>query len=197
MARSKTTKSPTPKRRPKVIDVYTEVVIQVGSYDAAVDAAINHVVYAPQNAFKLDDSDPVFAFKTRLVVRGVSTYPPERASDQYEFTIYGDDAPSQDIHTTLKDVQKREGGYGLPQYREYRGRQIPIYEPPSGLGLIEKIRGQKQWSVWVHAPTRFTNDLLTLLGHKRPLFIYLRERKNDRARWVQGISLQTVNPLDE
>ncbi len=185
------------KKTQKPQEVHTDIVIQVEGYDVDVGAAVNYVVYGPQYAWNIDDRDPLYKFTTRLVIRGLSTYPQERAGDQYILTIYGDDAPSQDIHLTLKDAQKRDEEYGSPQYKEYRGRNIPIYQPPSGFGLIEKIRGERQWTAWLHAPTRFTNDLLTLLSHSRPLFLSLRERKNDRARWVHGMGLQTVDPLTE
>lgn len=188
---------PKKKQTRKPQEVHTDLVIQVESYDVEIDAAVNHVVYAPQYAWNLDDRDPLYTFTTRLVIRGISTYPQGRAGDQYVLTIYGDDAPSRDIHLTLKDVQKREDKYGSPQYKEYRGKRIPVYEPPSGFGLIEKVRGEKQWTAWLHGPTRFTNDLLTLLGHNRSLFLSLRERKNDRARWVHGVSLQTTDPMAE
>ena len=97
----------------------------------------------------------------------------------------------------LKDVQKRDDKYGSPQYKEYRGKHIPAYEPPRGFGLIDKVRGEKHWTAWLYAPTRFVNDLLTLLGHSRPLFLSLRERKKDRARWVHGMELQTTDPMTE
>jgi hypothetical protein len=185
------------KRAAKSQDVHTQLAIRVEDYEAHIDAGINHVVFGPQYAWRLDDRDPLYLFTTRLVISGTATYPAERAGDRYDLTIHGDDAPSQDVHLTLKDAQKRHKKYGHPQYREYKGRQLPIYEPPSGFGLIEKIRGEKRWTAWIHAPTRFTNELLTLLGHKRQLFLSLRERKKDRARWVQGISLQTTDPMAE
>lgn len=41
----------------------------------------------------------------------------------------------------FRDVQERDE-YNSPKYRRYHGRQIPIYNPPSGIGLIDKIRGE-------------------------------------------------------
>lgn len=33
-----------------------------------------------------------------------------------------------------------------PKYRRYHGRQISIYNPPLGIGLIDKIRGEARWN---------------------------------------------------
>lgn len=177
-------------------DIFTQLAIRVEHYEVRVAAAISHDVYAPQFAWNLDDNDPVYPITTRLTITGVSTYPEERAGDSYELTIYGDDAPSRRLNATLKDVQVRDQ-YGSLEFRKYRDRQIPVYHPPEGMGLIEKVKGEPRWTAWFHTPVRFASNLVSLLGHNRVLFISLNERRKAKARWILGMSLQTVDPAEE
>ncbi|RUX42924.1 hypothetical protein EOA33_30635 [Mesorhizobium sp. M4A.F.Ca.ET.050.02.1.1] len=184
------------KRRKQTVEEHTHLGIRVEHYEASVEAAVNYNVYSPQSAWNSDDDDPLYRFTTRLIVAGISTYPEERAGDRYEVTIYGDNLGSGDVRATLKDVQERDE-YGSPKYRSYRGRQIPIYNPPSGMGLIDKIRGEPRWTAWLRVSPRFTSDALALFGNGRSLFLAIHERKRDRARWVQSVSLQTTDPAEE
>lgn len=117
------------KRRKQTEEEHTHLGIRVDHYEASVEAAVNYNVYSPQSAWNSDDDDPLYRFTTRLIVAGISTYPEERAGDLYEVTIYGDNLGSGDVRATLKDVQERDE-YGSAKYRSYRGRQIPIYNPP-------------------------------------------------------------------
>jgi hypothetical protein len=41
---------------------------------------------------------------------------------------------------------------------------------------------------------RFVQDALAILHLARPLYVSLHERKRDRARWVQGLTVQTIDP---
>lgn len=183
------------ERRPA--EEHTHIAIRVDNYQAAVTASINHDVYGPQYALSLDDDDPVYEFTNQVIVTGTATYPNERAGDTYEFTIYGDDAPSRHHDAKLKDVQARDK-YGSPQYRTYRGKQIPVYVAPKGLGVLNKIRGEASWRAWLFVAPRFVNDALMLLGQRATtLFIALHERKAERTRWIQRVSLQTTDPAEE
>jgi hypothetical protein len=186
------------RKRPKKSDEqHSHIVIRLESYEAGVEARVNHYAYAPQYAWNLDDDDPVYEFTNRIVITGISTYPPERQGDYFEITIRGTGSASQRLNAKLKDIHARDQ-YGSPKYRGYRGRQIPIYEPPKGLGLIDKVRGERRWTAWLFVTPRFNNDLLVLLGHQRNLFLSLHERKVERSRWVQGMILQTGDhPTEE
>jgi hypothetical protein len=52
-----------------------------------------------------------------------------------------------------------------------------VYDVPDGLGLIEKVRGKREWSgfCWVSPGT--VSDMLLLLPHVSPLYISIHERK--------------------
>lgn len=185
------------KRRKRPEEEHTHLAIRVEHCEASVEAAINYNVYSPQSAWNANDDDPLHRFTTRLTVAGKSTYPDERAGDTYEVTIYGDNPGSGDVRAaTLRDVQARDE-HGSPKYRQYRGRQIPIYDPPPGMGLIDKIRGEPRWTAWLRVSPRFATDALALLTIGRSLFLAIHERKKGRARWVQSVSLQTNDPAEE
>ncbi|RUW26565.1 hypothetical protein EN858_22130 [Mesorhizobium sp. M4B.F.Ca.ET.215.01.1.1] len=182
------------QKRPE--DDHTYLVIRVERYEASVEGAVNYNVYSPQSAWDSDDDAPLYRFTTRLTVAGISIYPEERAGDTYEITVSGDNLGSGDIGATLKDAQERDK-YGAPKYRQYRGRQIPIYTPPPGMGLIAKIRGERCWTVWLRVSPYFASDALALLRNGRSLFLAIHERKTNRSRWVQSVSVQTTNPAEE
>jgi hypothetical protein len=184
------------KRQSKAEEQHTHLSIRVEGYDANVEAAVNHHVYAPQYAWKPDDDDPLYEFTNRLRIVGRSTYPADRIGDTFEVTMYGDCAPSRRIDAKLRDAQARDER-GALRFREYRGRRIPIYNPPSGLGLLQKVRGEARWTGWLRVAPRVVNDALVLLGHGKPLFMAVHERKDMRSRWVQGVRLQTNDPAEE
>ncbi|RWH54980.1 MAG: hypothetical protein EOQ83_29700 [Mesorhizobium sp.] len=184
------------KRQKQPAEEHTHLAIRVERSEASVEAAINYNVYTPQYAWNSNDDDPLYRFTTRLTVAGTCTYPEERAGDSYEVTIYGDNIGSGDIRATLKDAQERDE-HGSAKYRQHRGRQIPIYNPPPGIGLINKIRGEPSWTAWLRVPPRYTSDALALLRNGRSLFLAIHELKKGRRRWVQSVSLQTTDPAEE
>ncbi|TJW88257.1 MAG: hypothetical protein E5V92_06150 [Mesorhizobium sp.] len=184
------------KRQKTVEEEHTHLAIRVERWDASVEAAINYNVYVPESAWNSDADDPLYRFTEQLTVGGKSIYPEERAGDTYEVTIYSNNLYSGDIRATLKDVQARDER-GSPKYRQYRGRQIPIYIPPPGMGLIDKVRGEPRWTVWLRVSPRFTTEALALLRDERSLFLAVHELKKGRRRWVQNLSLQTTDPAEQ
>lgn len=182
------------KRQRKREEEHTHLAIRVERYEARVEASVNHHVFAPEYAWNLDDEDPVYEFTSHLTIEGTSTYPEERAGDGYELTIYGDDAPSRRLNLRLKDVQARDK-HGVRQYRLYRGREIPVFDHPSGLGLLNKIRGERRWTAWAHVAPHFVNDALSLLGCEKNLFLAINERKKDRTRWLQSVGLLSCTSM--
>jgi hypothetical protein len=182
------------KRQKRAEEEHTHLAIRVERFEASVEASVNHNVYTPNFAWDLDDDDPLHQFTTRLTLIGVATYPENRVGDAYELILYGDN--SRRLSARVKDVQARDK-HGSPEYRSYRGREIPVYNPPSGMGLLDKIRGEPRWTAWLHVSPRFTSDALALLSKGRSLFLAIHECKRERARWVRSVRLQTNDPAEE
>lgn len=65
----------------------------------------------------------------------------------------------------------------------YRGRQIPVYDAPEGMGLIDKLRGEARWTVWLFAKPHFISDVLALLGRARTSMSKYTSAKKARSRW--------------
>ncbi|TKB20412.1 MAG: hypothetical protein E5V75_04910 [Mesorhizobium sp.] len=175
---------------------HTHLAIKVEHCEARVETRIESGIYQPQYAWDLDDDAPLYRTTTQLTLAGVATYPEGRAGEAYELTMYGSNSDSRRVGATVKDVQARDE-HGSLKFRSYRGRQIPIYNPPSGMGLIDKVRGEPRWTAWLRVSPAFASDALALIYSGRSLFLAIHERRRKRVRWIQGVSLQTTDPAEE
>lgn len=160
------------------------------------EAALNHNARNAEYAFRDTENEPLYHFLAHLEIAATCTYLDERAGDTFDLTIYGEDHPDSDVFWKLKDVQVI-GEYHAPQYREYRGERVPVYDPPKGMGTLDRERGRSHWRGAIWAQPRFLSDALTLLGQCRLLFMEIVERKIERRRWIQGITLQSTDPAEE
>jgi len=189
---------PTKKRRPRAnpADDYMQLALRVEDYKARVDASLNHYAHHPEYAFRDTEEEPLYHYLANLEIAATFTFPEDRVGHTCELTIYGDDHPESNTYWKLKDVQKRNE-YRAPEYRTYRGKDIPVYLPPKGMGVLERMRGESRWRGTFWAQPRFLSDLLLLLGHNRTLFLSITERKIERHRWMQSVTLQTTDPAEE
>ena len=177
------------KRKQREEHVYIEAKIE--SYEASLDASINPYAFEPQYAWNLHDDDAVLQFTSNLSVTAKLIYPEKRIGEEYEITFYGGRTSSRDLGLTLRDIHVRDE-HGARKYRQYRGNEIPVYSPPKGLGLLEKVRGEPRWHGWLTAAPRFVTDALILLGQSQPMFLTIHEHKEGLARWIRNVSLKTV-----
>ena len=176
---------------------HTLLAIRVVGYDARLSASINHQVENPKYAFgHIGADEPVYKHITYLTINGQATYPEKRAGERFEFTVHGDDSPSRELRATLKDVQVRDE-YNCPEYREYRGRQIPVVHPIPPLAFIDKNRAQLKRTAWLNMEPRLVSDMLALLCSDRTVYVSVHEVKEGRTRWVRRFDLQTTDPADE
>jgi hypothetical protein len=184
-------------KREKTEDKHIHICIRIIGYEVCVQAGMNHAVYAPEFAWNLDEDDPLYEFSTRIVLSGIGESPSARAGHHYEVTLVGEDTTSPRLRLTLRDVQARDGNSGVHLYRSYRGKQIPVFHPPAGIGTVGKVRGENRWTAYFFVPPSVVANALTLLGHDRDLYLSLHERTLKRRHWIQNLSLQTSDPADE
>lgn len=184
------------KRKHQPEEEHTHLAIKVEHCEASVETRIEPGVYQPQYAWDLDDDAPLHRNTIHLTLVGVATYPEGRAGEAYELTIYGSNSGSRRSEKTIKDLQARDE-HGSLKFRSYRGRQIPIYNHPSGMGLIDKVRGEPRFTAWLRVSPPFASDALALMNSGRSLFLAIHERRSKRSRWIQGMSLQTTDPANE
>ena len=182
------------QRKPSV--EHNHLTVEVVSYEADVSAGVNYDAYDPHHALLLDECDPVYQFSTHVMIKGIPTAPKSREGNAFELQILSEARPSSNLDLMLKDIHKRNE-YEAPEYRPYRGKQIPVYDPPNGVGLIDKVRGKDAWTSWIFVKPGFVSDALRLLALDKQLYLSVHERKEGRSRWVQNVSIQTEAPEAE
>jgi hypothetical protein len=184
------------RTRAKPVEQYTHFVLRVDRYEVRAHAGINRHAHNPQYAWRDTEDEPLYEFEIDLEVGGACTHPESRAGDRCTLTIYCDNSPQSDIYRKLKDVQLVDDHYSR-QYREYRGKRLPIYVPPRGMGTMDKSRGEAHWHGTIWAQPQFCTGLSILLGQGKPLFMEIVEQKIERQRWIQRVALQTSDPVNE
>lgn len=174
---------------------HTQLCIAIDDYDVRVDASLNIDLDSRHSLLSTDES-PVYTHSTHIELRGVCTYPEERAGDAYEVKLISGNHYFKDFSLTLKDVQVRDE-HGIPQYRSYHGNTIPVYEKPEGIAVLEKRRGEMLWDLLAFIDPHLASNMLPLLNLPKPLYLAIHEKKFNRKRWIQNISLQTTDPAEE
>lgn len=175
----------------------SDIGIKVTQHEVRLGASINHDAIAPKYACNSEGSDLVHEFTMHLTIRGVAVFPPERAANTYEVSLYsGGASVARNLATTLRDIQTLDER-GHPVYKKYRSRHVPVYAPPRGLDLLNKVRGERCWRGWLQVTDRFASDAQNLLGQARPLFLAIGELRVGRTHWLASFSLQTTDPADE
>lgn len=172
---------------------YQFLAIQVTSYSASIDAAIN---WRARDPHWQHDNVLVYDFHNRIELVGTCSYPQERQGATYQLTVYGRELDDGDFIAKLRDYVARDAEGNIKR-RKSRGHELPIYAPPEGIGSLEKRRGENLWNgvVWVAHLT--TSDMLTLLARVERLYVSIQEKRIGRQRWIVGLTLQTSDPAEE
>jgi len=171
---------------------YDFLSIKISNYRAYVDAGINHEVRVKK--YQYDDAK-IYEFSSHVIISGICNWPEEREGDEYEFTVYGS---NKDFDITLKECHVF-GKDGMRQYKKIRGKEVPVYDIPKGLGTIDKVRGVDLWdgNIWVTPQTASSMQGLLSSSSIDSLYVFVHERKIERNRWVVGFTLQTSDPSNE
>lgn len=181
------------RRTTKGSPAYTFLGVGLSGFSARVGASVSHKARDPRH---YRDDTNVYEFTSSLEFEGVCTYPEERAGEFYRLTAYGHEPRPGEFALTLADCHVRDER-GLPKYRKLAGKQVPVYEVPKGIGLLNRERGTRAWTGWVWVSSQLITDMLTLLRTAGPLYVGIQESKVDRSRWIVGLTLQTTDPANE
>ena len=182
------------KKRKKKADDYEFITVQVDAYDVRTEAGTN-VDVRVNSPYHISDDTPIYDFYTVLDLTGIITYPEDRANADFNLTIYGGDK-KRHTDLTLKDtIQVDKNGQTV--MKKKKGAYYPVYNIPPGIATIEKVRGENRWHTWIFAAPDYTRDSLILLSSGKQTYISIHERKIERRRWIQSLSLQTTDPLEE
>lgn len=174
-------------------EVHTHLFCEVAGYDASVSTKVNPIAYQPEYGWRSDPSDPVYELQSQLELSCDVIYPNRRAGTHIEMTIYSEKEGRIDLGAQLADIEAKDE-HGATRFRDYRGRTLPIYRPPLGLGVLEKVRGEPVWTAAFFVAQELVDQWLALLTARSTLFASLHECKVARKRWIREVGLQTVNP---
>ena len=134
-------------RRRNSREEYARVASRVNSYKVRAEAALNHNARNAEYAFRDTEDEPLYHFLAHLEIAATCTYPEERAGDEFDLTIYGEDHPDSDVFWKLKDVQV-VGEYHAPQHastaanasRSTTHRRVWVCWTRKGAGRIGEAR---------------------------------------------------------
>ena len=181
----------TKKAKPLVREEY--LTIKVEEFDLTVETAINSEA---RKRHPEDDSMSLFRYGASIDLMGTCISPTKRANESYRISINKSPPGRIDFDATLRDVHVK-GDDGLPKFRKSRGELLPVYDIPWGLGLLTRKRGPTNWEGWIRVLEPTLTQILIVLNHNRPLYLRIRERRIDRTRCIDGLSLHTSDPTDE
>ena len=142
------------------------------------------------------EDEPVYTFGTVLELSGTCKYPDDRAGDRYEITLSASSATPQDLRLKIKDLHLKDTD-GCLQYRKYRGIDYPVYAEPPAFAFLEKVRGEKLWTVWMQVAPQMVSDGLVILSGNKSVYVSIHEKKVDRHRQVRSLTVQTTDPAEE
>jgi len=182
-----------PKKKSKPTESYALLTVKVDRFSVAVNATVNAIARETHwDNGRLN----VFSFGSSLEIEGTCSYPEERAGDNVQVEISGSPPGEIDFDAKLGDVHARDER-GTLMYRRQRGRDVPVYDIPNGLGLLHRERGTTNWHGWAWLPEQVITQMLILLTNVRPLFLEIHERTVGRKHWINGLTLQTTDPNEE
>lgn len=180
-------------KKKKVVESYSFLNITVHRFEISIDAAVNYEV---RDTNHLHDGLKVFRFDSTLELYGTDTAQEKQAADNYRITMHGKQIDDAGLNLKLNDRRMLDEK-GMPVYRNRRGCQVPVYDIPDGIGLLEKERGKNIWNGWIWIPQESITQMITLLSSQKQSYLSVHEHRINRKRWINGISIQTSNPLEE
>lgn len=167
--------------------------INIIGFDASIDASVNFEV---RDSRHYQDDAKIFRFDSQIEINGICTHPENRANEHYAITVYGTEQDAHGLSLTLSDCHEHDEE-GIPIWRKIRGKQVPSYKIPKGIGFMERQRETKIWAGWLWVPPHTISNMLAILPHIRPLFLYIHEQREGRRHRMIGVTLKTSDPVSE
>jgi len=181
-------------RKPK--DEWNTFGLRVFDYNVTLEWGFNSTIH--DKRFRSDDS-PVYAANQYLHLDCVVIWPEEQEGDIYHITLseplkdwfFG---PPTDFNVKLGQfaVEDKDGNR---KYGKYKGQEIPIYNPPFEIGMINKSSGEYQ--AWARVEANFLAQMIKLVLSQNTLYVRIGEwikpkppgAGRGRNRWINGISI--------
>lgn len=169
------------------------IITEITNYHLSVNAGRNYEI---ANLKWCNSDTKVFRCETHLEIEGKCIFPEELNDYEYRISVYGTNYHDDRFLLTLDDCHAKDKD-GRDIYKTAKGERVPVYEIPDSIGCISKVRGHKYWhgAVWV-LPSAVT-DMMTVLPHRKPLYLEIYRIKSERSHLIRSISLRTENPIEE
>ncbi|PCJ95120.1 MAG: hypothetical protein COA45_12390 [Zetaproteobacteria bacterium] len=171
---------------------YLPLGIEITNHTTAINASINYEV---RKTRKCTGDEEIYSFNSYIEIEGFRIYPEGHNDITYSITIYGEERADWPFSLKLNDCQKIDDEL-IPIYRKIRGKEVPVYDLPKGIGYIERQRGIQHWRGAIWVPQRTITDMLALLPHVQPLYLDILTIMEKKHQNITSLSLQTNNPAE-
>jgi hypothetical protein len=178
----------------KKLEEWNSFGLRALDYNINFEWGFNSTIF--DKRFRSDDS-PVYESHQYLNLSCVVLWPEEQSGDVYYLRLseplkdwfFG---PPTDFGVKLGEFPAR-AKKGNRKYRKFKGEDIPLYDPPYQIGMIEKNRGQFYASASVE--TEILSRMINLALSGKTIYVHLREilkpkpSGRGKNRWITGVSL--------
>jgi len=183
---------PTAKHRRPTVE-HSQITLRVKDFSIHAGGGINYEIHDHRYAF---DETRVYKFDNSIEIVSDCTWPEERIKDEFRVHIRGQDTGIFDFESTLSEHHVTDKN-GCPKYRKRGKYEIPVYDPPDSIGMIEKVRGESVWQVNAWLPQSVTSDLQRLVTTCPNVYIEIHEVKTGKRRALRSIQLSSKDPDSE
>lgn len=181
-----------PKRKKVEAVMHEHLLIQVTEHAAYIDGGINPEIFEPRRYWH---KCKVYTSSNNLELTGVCRDPEDRSGSAYRISIHGDVDGPLNFDAILDDYHARDDS-GNYKYRRRGDREMPVYDPPDSIGLLQRNRETAQWNGWCWLPLPIVSDMIALAFQTPTLYLALHEIKVGRHYKIRGIALYSREPED-
>lgn len=188
MARKKTTKKPK--------DEWNTFGLRVFDYNVDLDWGFNSAIHDKN---RRSDESPVYESHQRLYLDCIVIWPEEQEGDVYHITLTEPIkdwflGPPTDFRIKLGEFAVKDK-HGNRKYRNYKGSEIEIYEPPFEIGSIDKGGGEFHAYIWTE--TKILAQMINLVLSQNTIYAHIGEvikpklpgTGRGKNRWINRISI--------
>lgn len=143
-------------------DTFEFLSMWLTGYDFRVEMDVNSNLRS--NPLWVDLDDRIFTACSWLEIRGKCFYPEDREGEKFVITLMANPCPAG-FNEALRDVQLRNE-HGVPQYRPYRGVEVPVFESPLSVTRLLRDSKVEPWQAYANVPEYYVRDCLLALTSK-------------------------------
>ena len=179
------------------IEVRDEVYFEVGDYDVQSDLRLNPLIYNPAGySFRQSTRSNLRADYVELSCTIIGTDDKKRLAAPLSMTLAGVPDDVWYSGRNLEDLVRRDKD-GIPVLKKSRGAVFETYDKPDALGSMDKVRGEKRWTCYLHLPESYVRDILALFYAGKQVYGSVTEFNKGRYRVAENVSFSTKHPDEQ